>query len=70
LAVGGVQLAHVARHALFDLLLATLDLALREVVVATVPSSSSEPPLVCDCETRRRVPHGFLELRGRDCNPK
>src|ERR1700733_13169248 len=38
LAVGGVQLAHVARHALFDLLLAALDLALREVVVATVHS--------------------------------
>src|SRR3977135_539823 len=36
LAVGGVELAHVARHALFDLLLAALDLALREVVVATV----------------------------------
>src|SRR5712671_2336777 len=36
LAVGGVELAHVARHTLFDLLLATLDLALREVVVATV----------------------------------
>src|SRR6266480_1629310 len=33
LAVGGVQLTHVARHALFDLLLAALDLALREVVV-------------------------------------
>src|ERR1700737_872190 len=32
----GVELAHVARHALFDLLLAALDLALREVVVATV----------------------------------
>jgi len=31
LAVGGVELAHVARHALFDLLLAALDLALREV---------------------------------------
>src|SRR5246500_2722894 len=36
LAVGGVELAHVARHALFNLLLAALDLALREVVVATV----------------------------------
>src|SRR5258708_34539788 len=36
LAVGGVELAHVARHALFDLLLAAPDLALREVVVATV----------------------------------
>src|SRR5476649_2196737 len=36
LAVGGVELTHVARHTLFDLLLATLDLALREVVVATV----------------------------------
>src|SRR5258708_7008449 len=36
LAVGGVELAHVARHALFDLLLATPDLALREVVVTTV----------------------------------
>src|SRR3982075_1787435 len=36
LAVGGVKLTHVARHALFDLLLAALDLALREVVVATV----------------------------------
>src|SRR3981081_3252832 len=35
LAVGGVELAHVARHTLFDLLLATLDLALREVVIAT-----------------------------------
>src|SRR6267143_5383935 len=34
--VGGVELAHVARHALFDVLLAALDLALREVVVATV----------------------------------
>src|SRR3954468_5961548 len=30
------SLTHVARHALFDLLLAALDLALREVVVATV----------------------------------
>ena len=36
LAVGGIELAHVACHALFDLLLAALDLALREVVVATV----------------------------------
>src|SRR6202030_1675602 len=35
-AVGGIELAHGARHALFDLLLAALDLALREVVVATV----------------------------------
>src|SRR5206468_7943510 len=35
-AVGGIELTHVARHALFDLLLAALDLALREVVVATV----------------------------------
>src|SRR5476651_1500055 len=32
LAVGGVQLAHVARHALLDLLLAALDLALREEI--------------------------------------
>ena len=38
LAVGGVQLAHVARHALFDLLQAAMDLALREVVVAAVHS--------------------------------
>jgi len=29
-------LAHVARHAFFDLLLAAFDFALREVVVATV----------------------------------
>ena len=36
LTIGGVELAHVARHALFDLLLAALQLALREVVVATV----------------------------------
>src|SRR6266700_766639 len=35
-AVGGVELAHVARHALFDLLLAPLDFTLRKVVVATV----------------------------------
>src|SRR6266851_4249778 len=40
---GGVQLAHVARHALFDLLLAALDLALREVVVATVHSLELAP---------------------------
>ena len=36
LAVGGIELAHVACHALLDLLLAALDLALREVVVTTV----------------------------------
>ena len=36
LAVGGIELAHVARHALCDLLQAALYLALHEVVVAAV----------------------------------
>ena len=35
-AVGGIELAHVARHALFDLLETPLKFALREIVVAAV----------------------------------
>ena len=35
-AVGGIELAHVARHALLDLLQPPLQLALGEIVVAAV----------------------------------